>query len=99
MLKPPMRPLFGRVVLNDTPAPPGVGPTAAAESLQRGYFQPAFVRQILDEHLSSKRDHTLRLWQLVVFEKWHQQYVGTAAGSSLPLSAPAFPSEPAIQSR
>jgi len=68
-------------------------------SLQRGYFQPAFVRQIVDEHVTGKRDHTLRLWQLVVFEKWHQQYVGTAAGSSLPLSAPAFPSEPAIQSR
>ena len=41
-------------------------------SLQRGYFQPAFVRQLVDEHLAGKRDHTLRLWQLVVFERWHQ---------------------------
>jgi asparagine synthase (glutamine-hydrolysing) len=68
-------------------------------SLQRGYFQPAFVRQIVDEHVTGKRDHTLRLWQLVVFEKWHEQYVGAAAGNSLPLSAPPLPSEPAIQSR
>jgi asparagine synthase (glutamine-hydrolysing) len=44
-------------------------------SLQRGYFQPMFVRQIVDEHLTGKRDHTLRLWQLVVFEKWLEQYV------------------------
>jgi asparagine synthase (glutamine-hydrolysing) len=56
-------------------------------SLQRGYFQPAFVRRIVDEHLTGKRDHTLRLWQLVVFEKWQQQYV-----NSFPLSAPAVPS-------
>jgi asparagine synthase (glutamine-hydrolysing) len=44
--------------------------------LQRGYFQPGFVRQIVNEHVSGKRDHTLRLWQLVVFERWHQQYAG-----------------------
>jgi asparagine synthase (glutamine-hydrolysing) len=44
--------------------------------LQRGYFQPAFVRRIVNEHVSGKRDHSLRLWQLVVFERWHQQYAG-----------------------
>ncbi|MGH9143450.1 MAG: asparagine synthase-related protein, partial [Vicinamibacterales bacterium] len=62
-------------------------------SLQRGYFRPSFVRRIVDEHLCGKRDHTLRLWQLVVFEKWHQQYV-----NSLPLSTPAFPSGAIAQS-
>jgi len=46
---------------------------------QRGYFDMAFVDRILDEHLAGKRDHSLRLWQLVVFELWHQQYVGQAA--------------------
>jgi asparagine synthase (glutamine-hydrolysing) len=72
----------------------------SAESLQRGYFQPVFVRQILDEHLSGKRDHTLRLWQLVVFEKWHQQYLDSAAsGNSLPLSGASLPSAAAIRSR
>jgi asparagine synthase (glutamine-hydrolysing) len=64
-------------------------------SLQRGYIQPLFVRQILDEHLSGKRDHTLRLWQLVVFEKWHQEYVD----QSFPLSTPHLLTEPAVQSR
>jgi asparagine synthase (glutamine-hydrolysing) len=67
----------------------------SATSLQRGYFQPFFVRQLVDEQLSGKRDHTLRLWQLVVFEKWHQQYVD----QSFPLSAPQLLSEPAVQSR
>ena len=44
-------------------------------TLQRGYFEPAFVRRIVNEHLTGRRDHTLRLWQLVVFERWHRQYV------------------------
>jgi asparagine synthase (glutamine-hydrolysing) len=42
---------------------------------QRGYFEPRFVDRLLKEHLSSQRDHTLRLWQLLVFELWHREYV------------------------
>jgi asparagine synthase (glutamine-hydrolysing) len=60
-------------------------------SLQRGYFRPAFVRQLVDEHVSGKRDHTLRLWQLVVFERWHQQYADSGTGKSLPLFIPGIP--------
>jgi len=67
----------------------------SAASLQRGYFQPLFVRQLVDEHVSGKRDHTLRLWQLVVFEKWHQEYVD----QSFPLSSPRLLSEPSVRSR
>jgi asparagine synthase (glutamine-hydrolysing) len=69
----------------------------SSASLQRGYFQPAFVRQIVNEHLSGKRDHTLRLWQLVVFERWHQQYADEPAGKTLPPFAPTFPSHLAAQ--
>jgi asparagine synthase (glutamine-hydrolysing) len=65
-------------------------------SLQRGYFQPLFVRQLVDEHVAGKRDHTLRLWQLVVFERWHQEYVDS---KRFPLSAPAVPSSAAVRSR
>jgi asparagine synthase (glutamine-hydrolysing) len=64
-------------------------------SLQRGYFEPVFVRQMVSEHLSGKRDHTLRLWQLVVFERWHRQYVDGSAGNALPSFAPRFPSDAA----
>jgi len=60
--------------------------------LQRGYFQPAFITRLVHEHLSGKRDHNLRLWQLVVFERWHQQYADTPVGISFPQSAPAVPS-------
>jgi asparagine synthase (glutamine-hydrolysing) len=67
----------------------------SASTLQRGYFHPAFVRQILNEHLSGKRDHTLRLWQLVVFERWHRAYVD----NSFPLSTPALPLDAALPTR
>jgi asparagine synthase (glutamine-hydrolysing) len=60
-------------------------------SLQRGYFEPAFVRRLVDEHAAGRRDHMWRLWQLVVFERWHQHYVSRTAGSELPLPAPSFP--------
>src|SRR5262249_27602689 len=57
-------------------------------SLQRGYFNAAFVRQLVDEHAAGRRDHTWRLWQLVVFERWHQHYVNRSAGNAMPLSTP-----------
>jgi asparagine synthase (glutamine-hydrolysing) len=63
----------------------------ASASLQRGYFRPEFVRQLVSEHMAGKRDHTLRLWQLVVFERWHQQYADRQTGKSLPRFAPAVP--------
>src|SRR5262249_24758205 len=56
----------------------------------RGYFRPSFVKRLLEEHLAGRRDHTLRLWQLVVFERWHAQYAG-AHGNPFPLSTPPLP--------
>jgi asparagine synthase (glutamine-hydrolysing) len=63
---------------------------------QRGYFEPAFVDRVVREHLTDRRDHTLRLWQLLMFELWHRQYldqppIGHARGSSLPLSRSTVP--------
>ncbi len=53
-------------------------------SLDRGYFRPDFLRGLVDEHVRGRRDHALRLWQLVVLERWHQQYVDPGTGSFLP---------------
>jgi asparagine synthase (glutamine-hydrolysing) len=63
----------------------------STRSLARGYFQAPYVRRLVDEHVSGRRDHTLRLWQLVVFERWHQRYLDRA-GNALPFDAPSFPS-------
>jgi asparagine synthase (glutamine-hydrolysing) len=51
----------------------------ASSTRQRGYFDTTFVDRVLQEHLSGRRDHALRLWQLVVFELWHRQYVDARA--------------------
>ena len=40
-------------------------------------------RRLVKEHVAGTRDHTLRLWQLLVFELWHRQYLdGNPVGSS-----------------
>ena len=54
----------------------------APTTKQRGYFEPAFVARLLREHLAGERDHTARLWQLLVFELWHRQYLDKAAVGS-----------------
>src|SRR4051812_17335295 len=55
----------------------------APRTRQRGYFEPKFVSRLLREHLAGERDHNLRLWQLLVFELWHREYLDTAVvGSS-----------------
>ena len=70
----------------------------SATCLNRGYFEPAFVRQIVKEHLSNTRDHALRLWQLVVFERWHRQYVDAPAGTPF-LASPHPTQELSISAR
>jgi asparagine synthase (glutamine-hydrolysing) len=46
---------------------------------QRGYLRPAFVDRLVEEHRAGTRDHTLRLWQLMVFELWHREYLDSSA--------------------
>jgi asparagine synthase (glutamine-hydrolysing) len=47
----------------------------SATARERGYFEPRFVERLVREHVTSRRDHTLRLWGLVVFELWHREYL------------------------
>jgi asparagine synthase (glutamine-hydrolysing) len=46
-------------------------------TLQRGYFNPKGVRQLLDEHFSGRRIHSGRIWRLLMFELWHRNYLET----------------------
>lgn len=41
----------------------------------RGYFQPRYVQQLVQEHLNGKENHSHRLWALMMFEIWHQNYI------------------------
>jgi hypothetical protein len=44
-------------------------------TLQRGYFNPAGVRQLLDEHFRGYRDHSHGIWRLLMLELWHRNYL------------------------
>jgi asparagine synthase (glutamine-hydrolysing) len=44
-------------------------------SLQRGYVNACAVRQLLDEHFRGRRNHTGRIWRLLMFELWHRNYL------------------------
>ena len=46
-------------------------------TLQRGYLNPSAVRRLLDEHFRGRFDHSAIIWQLLVFELWHRNYLET----------------------
>jgi len=49
-------------------------------TLQRGYFNPRAVRQLVDEHLRGERNHRGRLWHLLMLELWHRNFLGEPSG-------------------
>src|SRR2546425_2497296 len=44
-------------------------------TLRRGYFDAGGVRQLLDEHFRGRRDHSGRIWRLLIFELWHRNFL------------------------
>ena len=56
-------------------------------TLQRGYFHPEGIRRLLDEHFRERRDHSGRIWRLLIFELWHRNFlerIRTADGDAHP---------------
>ncbi len=49
-------------------------------TLQRGYFKPAAVRTLLDEHFRGYRDRAGAIWLLLVFELWHRNFLEARGG-------------------
>ena len=45
------------------------------KTLQRGYFEPEGVRQLLEEHFRGRRNHSGRIWRLLIFELWHRNFL------------------------
>ena len=54
---------------------------------QRGYFEPVAVDRVLDEHLAGRRDRSLQLWQLLMFELWHREYLDARPATRVPYAA------------
>jgi asparagine synthase (glutamine-hydrolysing) len=50
--------------------------TLSAERLQRqGFFRPAVVQQVIDDHVSRREDLSRQLWGLLAFTLWHEHHV------------------------
>lgn len=47
-------------------------------ALERGFFNPQVVRQLVEEHTSARWDHSYRLWTLLVFEEWCRTFLDPA---------------------
>jgi asparagine synthase (glutamine-hydrolysing) len=50
--------------------------------VKRGFFRSSVVRQLLEEHLSMRHNHSHRLWGLVVFELWLRAWLDPQATSA-----------------
>jgi len=44
-------------------------------ALQRGYFRPERVRALFEGHVSGRALEHFRLWNLLMLELWHREYV------------------------
>jgi asparagine synthase (glutamine-hydrolysing) len=44
-------------------------------TLQRGYFDAAGVRKLMNDHLYGGKVLTSRLWRLLMFEMWHRNFL------------------------
>lgn len=58
-----------------------------SRTLARGFFEPAAVQRLFDEHVQSKTDHSHRLWALLCLELWQRMFLdSTEPPASCPSS-------------
>jgi asparagine synthase (glutamine-hydrolysing) len=55
--------------------------------LNRGLFRPDAVRDLLDEHIEGQREHSYRLWALVMLELWFRKHWDESRTGSIEASA------------
>jgi asparagine synthase (glutamine-hydrolysing) len=39
--------------------------------IEDGYFNPIIVRKVWEDHLSGKKDYSLKLWSILMFQAWY----------------------------
>jgi asparagine synthase (glutamine-hydrolysing) len=47
----------------------------SSRCMSRQYFKRQVVERLIEENTRKKRDHHRLLWQLVVLEEWHKQFI------------------------
>ena len=48
------------------------------KATERGFFNPEFIKEIINQHLSRKQNNTLKLGTLITFELWNQLFIDRA---------------------
>jgi len=41
----------------------------------QGLFDPGLIRDLVLDHMSGRRDTSWQIWNLIVFEHWHEKYI------------------------
>jgi asparagine synthase (glutamine-hydrolysing) len=44
-------------------------------AVDRGYFEPSYLRKILDDHLANRQNNRFLIWSLMCFEWWNRLFV------------------------
>jgi asparagine synthase (glutamine-hydrolysing) len=57
-------------------------------TLQRGYFKPAAVQTLIDEHVRGRRNRSGILWRLLVLELWHRNFMEAQSSWGAPRQVP-----------
>ncbi|MGH9970116.1 MAG: asparagine synthase (glutamine-hydrolyzing) [Pyrinomonadaceae bacterium] len=52
---------------------------ASSQIRQRDYLEPGYVEILLDEHERGRRDHSMAVWALFMFELWHREFMDVRA--------------------
>jgi asparagine synthase (glutamine-hydrolysing) len=59
-------------------------------TIERGVFDPSYLRNLVAMHQSGAGDHSQRLWSLVNFEMWARQFIdGDTSAQTKPALAEA----------
>jgi len=57
--------------------------TLSPDALRRqGFFDPAVVIRLIDDHVARRHDYSRQIWNLLVFSLWFDRYAAPAGASS-----------------
>ena len=43
--------------------------------IRQGFFNHAYIKQLLNEHFAQQRDNRKLLWTLLIFQLWYDAYI------------------------
>jgi asparagine synthase (glutamine-hydrolysing) len=59
------------------------------EAIERGYFRPEAIEQLIAEHATGHYDHSARLWALLFFELWLREWLASIPAPAVETSVVA----------